>query len=396
MRIVRSLLLVAVVSGALLAAVWWVARPPSPQDFYDSSPSQLSSAPPGTLLKSEPFLTGIPSTARGWRILYTTTRSDGEPAAASGLVVVAQTPFAGPRPVVAWAHGTTGVVPGCAPTLSARPFANVPAVDEALREGWIIVATDYVGLGSGQRHAYLVGEPAARHVLDAVRAARALPAVQAGTSAVVWGHSQGGHAALWTGMRAATYAPDLRIVGVAALAPASDLTGLLPSAKGTMFGKIVSSYLIKAYAATYSDVRRADYIRSGTGWLVDDIAARCVGGWQTLVSAFQTALLPAGGIFDVDPTTGPLGARLEQNATRGPIDAPLLIAQGGDDDLVLPAIQERYVMSRCASGQALEFRTYRGLDHVSLVGPNSPLAQDLIAWSRDRFAGRQAANTCPR
>jgi pimeloyl-ACP methyl ester carboxylesterase len=55
-------------------------------------------------------------------------------------------------------------------------------------------------------------------VLDAVRAARGLPGAGAGRSAVVFGHSQGGHAALFAGALAARYAPELDLLGVAAAA----------------------------------------------------------------------------------------------------------------------------------------------------------------------------------
>jgi len=47
--------------------------------------------------------------------------------------------------------------------------------------------------------------------------------IRASDDTVVWGHSQGGHAALWTGILAPTYAPEIAILGVAAVAPASDL-----------------------------------------------------------------------------------------------------------------------------------------------------------------------------
>lgn len=53
-------------------------------------------------------------------------------------------------------------------------FANVPAMNEAIEAGWVIVATDYPGLGTSGGHAYLVGEDAARAVLDSVRAVLAL------------------------------------------------------------------------------------------------------------------------------------------------------------------------------------------------------------------------------
>ena len=52
-------------------------------------------------------------------------------------------------------------------------------------------------------------------MLDSVRAARDLPDSGASDRFAVWGHSQGGHAALYTGELAERYAPDLKLVGVA-------------------------------------------------------------------------------------------------------------------------------------------------------------------------------------
>jgi len=78
-----------------------------------------------------------------------------------------------------------------------------------LDRGWAIVATDYVGLGASPPHPYLVGRPEARSVLDAVRAARTLRPAHLAPKTVVWGHSQGGGAALWTGIVAPSYAPAL-------------------------------------------------------------------------------------------------------------------------------------------------------------------------------------------
>jgi acetyl esterase/lipase len=97
----------------------------------------------------------------------------------------------------------------------------------------IVVATDYAGLGTEGIHPYLIGESEARSVLDSVRAARALPNSGASNRFAVWGHSQGGHAALYTGQVAARYAPDLKLVGVAAAAPATYLVELFDADKAT-------------------------------------------------------------------------------------------------------------------------------------------------------------------
>ena len=75
-----------------------------------------------------------------------------------------------------------------------------------------------------------------------VRAARSLPAVGNGTRYAVWGHSQGGQAALYAGLMSQSYAPELRLAGIAAAAPGTlDLTGrtslwdIAPLARGACF-----------------------------------------------------------------------------------------------------------------------------------------------------------------
>lgn len=392
-RALRGLGWIAAI-GAILAAIgWWVSAPSTPDDFY--TPPASPPAAHGILLQAKPYTQGVPAGARAWRILYTTTRADDRPAIASAIVMLSKTAPIGPRPTLAWAHGTTGIVPGCAPAVMRQPFANVPAVDRILAAGMVYVATDYVGLGTPGGHAYLVGDEAARGVLDAVRAARGVNGVLLDGRIVVWGHSQGGNSALWAGIRTGSYAPDLSLIGVAAFAPASDLKALFQTNRGSMFGKIVSSYLLPAYAAAYPDVDANGYANAWTRTLSRDIAGRCVGGWGTLFSAAEAALLPSQGIFAGEPANGALGARLAGNTPTAPIPAPVLIGQGLDDDLVLPAVQARYVKERCASGQAIDYRTYAARDHVSLVADDSPLAADAMRWTLDRIAGKPAAKGCP-
>lgn len=381
-----------VVCLSVIAGLWWLARPPEPDAFYAAAP--LKPSRHGTLLRHAAFSRDVPQGARGWRILYTTTRADGAPATASGIVVTATNTNAKPRPVIAWAHGTTGIAPGCAPSLMRHPFANVPALNALLDAGWVFVASDYAGLGTNGGHAYLVGDEAARGVLDAVRAARHIPGLALARRTVVWGHSQGGNSALWAGIEAPAYVPEIDLRGVAALAPASDLVGLMRSSRASMFGKIVSAYILASYAHAYPDVHPAVYSGRWSRAIAADIAGRCVGGPGTLVSVAETLLVPREGIFDTDPAAGALGARLAQNTPAKPILAPLMIAQGMNDDLVLPEVQKTFVASRCATGQTIDFRLFPGLDHVSLVAADSALVPELMTWTADRLAGKPAAPSC--
>lgn len=384
----------AVLSGTLLNTT------SSLDAFYDP-PAELPDEP-GELLRAERFDTAIPDGATAWRVLYTTTRSEGLPAVASGLVVVPDR-GSGPFPVIAWAHGTTGVDVNCAPSAMKQPFESGAffALDEVIDNGWALVATDYVGLGADDPHPYLVGDTAARSVLDAIRAARQLAdsdlteggdAARLSDDTVVWGHSQGGGAALWTGLLASTYAPDVQLSGVAAAAPASDLSGLVDHLPTVEVGSIFAAYVLQGFAAGYPDVEINDYVLPAGRTVVAEATGRCLDG-TTLASAVDAAAF-GFDVFIDDIGGGALGERLDQNVPRGSIDAPLLVAQGEADQLIVPSVQAKYVSSLCDAGQQVDYRTYPGLDHVPLVQADSPLLPELVTWTAERFDGAEPTPTC--
>lgn len=365
---------------------------PVPDAFY--TPPASVPVQPGQLLRAEPYTREIPQGASAWRVLYTTTRDEGQPAVASALVVVPTAKARDGIPVIAWAHGTTGAAPGCAPTVidpfEAGAFFNL---DEVLAHGWAFVGTDYVGLGTASPHPYLIGQGEGRSVLDSVRAAHQLSDVVLGTDTVVWGHSQGGHAALWTGILAPTYAPDVEVQGVAALAPASNLSGLVDSLGDVTGGELFASYVIDSYSRIYPDVTYGEYVRAGAQPIVRQMAGRCLAEKSTLLSVL-TVLSLDKTIWNGSPDRGPLSARLQENTPTGPIGAPLLVGQGGTDTLVVPAVQDAYVTARCAAGQEVDYRTYPGRDHLTLVEADSPATRDLISWTEDRLASRPPTHTC--
>ena len=175
-------------------------HPDEPGDFY-AAPSPLPDGPPGTIIRSE-VIDGFHPGATAYRVLYTSTGYDGRPAAVSGLIVVPDgEPPARGRRVIAYTHGTVGVASRCGPSLVAGPqqplfFEGGAALLDA---GYVVAAPDYQGLGTRGPHPYLVGDSEAKNTLDAVRAARNLPEAEASRDFAVWGHSQGGHASLFTG-----------------------------------------------------------------------------------------------------------------------------------------------------------------------------------------------------
>ncbi|NGP28768.1 alpha/beta fold hydrolase, partial [Rhodococcus aetherivorans] len=387
-------LLVAVAAAGV--AVRLRAGSPVVDAFY-TAPHRMPDHP-GALLRAEPFTRAVPDGAEAWRILYTTTRDDDQPAVASALVVVAKNAPPGPRPVIAWAHGTTGFAEPCAPTLLDDPLGAgaLPAASALLDRGWALVATDYVGLGTAGPHPYLIGQGEGRSVLDAVRAAHHLDHFDLADRTVVWGHSQGGHAALWAGLLAPTYAPDTPVAGIAAMAPASDTVALTTGLDTVPGGSVFASYVLAAYTAVYDDVDGDTYVGPAARTLVREMATRCLSEPAVYVSVLSALSLSRDrSVLRTGPTTGPLGRRLAENVPTGTTAVPVLLAQGATDSLVTAAVQDGYVRDRCAENWALDYRSYPGRDHLGLVAEDSPLVPELLTWTEQRLAGIAAPGTCP-
>ena len=191
----------------------------------------------------------------------------------------------------------------------------------------MLVATDYVGLGTAGPHPYLIGEDEARSVLDAVRAAKQLKELTLAGRTVVWGHSQGGHAALWAGILAPRYAPDDHVVGVAALAPASNLVALAETVNAQPLTAIFAAYMLLPYSEIFPDVHFDAYLRAGARAIARQMAGRCLAEPEVFVS-LGASLARHEPVFATDPASGALGARLRENTPHAPIQAPLLLAQG--------------------------------------------------------------------
>ena len=388
--------LVAVAAAVATALVTVPLREGSTvvDEFY-AAPRDLPSEP-GRLVRAEPFDGGIPSTADAWRILYTTTGVDGDVRVASGIVAVPKE-GEGRWPVIDWNHGTTGYAQHCAPSLQDRGMWSgaMYILPTLIAEGWAVVATDYIGLGTEGPHPYLIGPPSAYASLDAVRAARELTEADLGARTVVWGHSQGGGAALWTGGLAREYAPDVWVQGVAALAPASDPAGLVRDISGVTGGAIFASYALESFTRIYDDVGYDGYVRPGVQPVLREMAQRCLSDPSIVVSV--AAALGLSGdpeVFSRSPALGPLGRHLVDNSAPLRQTAPLLVAQGGADSIIDVDVQTGFVERACAAGQDVDYRIYEGYEHTAVVERPSPLLVELVDWTRDRFAGLPVAEGC--
>lgn len=379
----------------IMICVWMWSYPPAPGKFFKAEIPE--NAPPGNLLKSQTYKRSLPEGAVARRILYTTTLNGGVPATASAVVVwKAREGEDSPRRVVAWAHGALGAAPGCGASLQANPYGDVPGLSELLEAGWVYVATDYAGLTTAGPHPFLIGEGEARSVLDAVRAAHELDELTLSLETVVWGHSQGGHAALWSAILARGYAPELQLKGVAALAPATDLPALLAGIETSPMGRIYSSFAARAYADTYPDLYFSGVVRPGARWQAREMAKRCSAGAQERMQFLLAERFTDGSIFRGGDTGASFRLRLAENVPDRKFGAPALILQGRRDDLISAKVQAGYARARCAAGETIDYQVFEELDHTSIAATDAPTVPVLIKWTQARFEGVPAPTICPK
>jgi alpha-beta hydrolase superfamily lysophospholipase len=355
-------------------------------DDVDAPPSPLPAAAPGTLIRAEPI--GAPAGARAWRILYHSRALDGRDVAESGLVVAPTGPAPpGGRPVMSWAHGTSGLADTCAPSRAADAASAVPYVADLLAHGYVVAAADYEGLGTPGPHPYLVGPSEGRSVLDAARAARHVDGAGAGRTVVVAGHSQGGQAAVFAGELARRYAPDLDVRGAAALAPAE--ADRLLSATETRPD-------MQGFVAMAAEGLRAAFPKA------DVDAVLTPGAVSTLRELDGTACVFAtlAGFRDrgitalrADPNSVPsVRAALRRSVpARTRTTVPLAVYQGGEDQLVLPDATAAFVARACARGDRVAARVFPDADHGGVLEVAAPA---LLQWLDDRVAGVPAPSTC--
>ncbi|HCV36000.1 MAG TPA: hypothetical protein DF783_03665, partial [Acidimicrobiaceae bacterium] len=344
--------------------------------------------PTGSLLSSEPV--DIGSIGEAWRVTYTSTSVAGEPIEVTGVIAAPDTDAMTPRPVLSIAHGTTGLADQCAPSASFPDVFDLAVLTPFLERGWVVVATDYEGLGGPGMHAYMVGESEARGVFDIVRAAQNIEGVGADGPLVVWGHSQGGHAAMHVSQRWQDLAPDLDLVGVAAGAPPSQVDLLSTFLQGSDF----QGYILMAaagLATSYSELDLEAVINVDYHYLQDELENGCTGHIMDLVNPILFSdLLTVPDIFNIPEWK----TRLTENDTNQlPNQTPVVILHG-DQDEQIPVISSAFLFSQLcgmADHASLERLVYPGATHSSAI---VEYFDDLIVWLEARVDSEPAIDQC--
>lgn len=391
---------------ALDPALPAIAAPAGPAgDAFYTPPSPLPAGEAGSVIWARPLeasmTMALPGAARTTLVLYRSPGAAGGMVAVSGTVSIpAGEAPAGGWPVITWTHGTTGLAPICGPSRDDASGPEHPYIadiqrllDRFVRAGYAIVATDYEGLGAQGQHPFLQGVPNARNALDMLRAAREIEPTL-GTRFAAMGHSQGGHADLFTAAEAASYLPGYRLVGNVAFAPGSHVAERLAIVRASDRNELALPYVLyvlQSFARLHPEVRLDRILTAQAIAHLPDLMDGCMthaltqGYWSTAIAKDQ---------FLRDPELAPLlavAAPNEPGTLRIPV--PTLVVQGLGDVTVLPEHTADAVRGLCGNGSLVEYRTYPGVDHDGSMVSGADHAQ---AWMAARFAGQPATGNCPR
>lgn len=351
---------------------------------------------PGVMLREEPMTAQeqITDADSLRRILYTSRDLRWN----AGIVPVSGTLYvpkghrpAGGWPVVAWAHGTLGVADSCAPSWTTHIPRDAAYINQWLKHGYAVVATDYQGLGGPGPHPYLIWEAEGRSVLDAVRAAlHAYPNVLA-NNLVISGQSQGSGASLGASHIAPDYAPELRLRATIA-------TGVVATFPG---GPVALSEDIKR-----GDPARFDMLRLIGGSLADNGPAATTlvtEKGQKLLAMAKTSCVRDMGLFErsqhMTAETTFVGGNAQMASVLTPVTdmpqsrypAPLFLATGLADHTLSPEHQYAAVAALCAAGNPVEWKTYSGITHNGIV---NTAFDDELAFVTTVFSGKKAVDSC--
>ena len=315
---------------ALTAADQRITHPTVPL-FY-LAPEVLP-AQPGVLIRKQSVSTVID--ARAWRVLYTTTDAAGQVTIASALFCLPKIQEDSYNLLV-YCNQATGIERRCAPSVHDNPALALAGLRQAMQKGWAYLAPDYPGLGAEGIHPFLIVEPTATSVLDAIRAIQTTTVAQINNKTVIWGYSQGGHAAAWAAGVQPSYAPELALDGIILGSPALDPAELFQASEDSPISRVIWALSAVAWSRL-TGISLQGAIKPESLAAVRETAKHCFIGAEAIVGLAATDAM-GGKPHLINPLhVEPFATMLQENRAPTKLSLPVLVVQGGKDITVPPA-----------------------------------------------------------
>jgi hypothetical protein len=300
--------------------------------------------------------------------------------------------------VVSYQTAEDGVSTRCAPSYALTAgagggftgsYSESPIIVSALLQGWALSVPDYEGMESQ----FLIGDVAAKGVLDGLRASRRF--AEAGLSdspMAIWGYSGGAFASANAAQLQHDYAPELPIKGVA-------LGGLLGNVRDTISafdGSVAGSAIpmgMHGFARAYPHLNIRSRLNALGQKYFDLEANDCLFDAAPRRPFLQVAQIEAQpGTLDQPDVLAILNANSPLHRPGVPT-APVYEYHTVLDEFAPIAPARAVLRNYCAAGVAVQHAAKPAGEHLTEIALGAPGA---LAFLKLRFAGKAARNTCAR
>lgn len=365
-------------------------------DSFYLVPSNSTRATEGTLLKVEKqantsAYTLAPNLSLS-RFIYQSMTSNGTRVPVSGYIlwpyIAQQYGNSDTLPMVIWAHGTSGVNAECAPSNIQNLWHHFQAPYSLALAGFVVVATDYAGLGvsqdgSGRKiiHEYANGPAQANDLFYSVPAARqAFP--QLSEEYVVIGSSQGGGAA-WAFAEKLVKQPMKGHLGTVSLSP---FTHLLDLPLTEQIWPLLLLFLTPTLRERYVDFAPEQIFSPEGSQALETLEN--LNGCNTI--AYQ---LNRPEYLREDWQNSPFFRDFAESTVNGgkELSGPILVIQGGADPIIYPPSVDVALNATIHNfpKSHIEYWVLPGVTHAPAMYAGQPI---YIDWIKARFAGVPAAS----
>lgn len=382
---------VVVVASVTVPAAAAPAASPNPAPTWSGMDTRQWTAPipaPGGVAATMPLdpALSLPQAGRAVRQIYGTIDQHGQPAISASAVFLphGEAPDGG-WPVVAWAHGTTGLGDDCAPSTQPRSDRDAEYLGHWLDQGYAVVASDYVGLGTPGLLSYLNGPATGQAIVDSLIAARSSDLPLSPTWALV-GQSQGAGAALNTAVRATELgAPaGLDYRGVVATGAPANIEHIFqwggpgfPPVNLPTGLNLYAFYILAGFRDQHPELNVNSLLTPAGRDMVDSAETLCYAAMRDKVGGFQVSQALQRPLKDIPDVFGKLQRYMGTPAVG--YDRPVFLGQGLLDlDVPAPAALS-LAAEMTLNRQPLELRVYPDQDHSGTVYAATPDATAFLA-----------------
>ena len=399
-----------------------IAREHLEENRVPSSPATTSqqNAVAGELVsaKRTPHLAEKVNYAKAHKIRYVSTLQDGSATEVTGVLFESARPWdgPGPRPIIAIGPGTRGQGDHCAPSAAEEQTLSIKHTklsvnanyeylryQAALETGANVVVTDYVGLGTPGIHTYVNSIEEGHALIDAVRASLNLTNSATDTAVGFAGYSQGGGAAAAAAEQAATYAPELNVVGAFAGAPPASQPDIMEAVDGTLLSHVMA-YAINGYSERNPLYQKTiqEHLNDRGKRFLEEAAESCIGDSVLHWGYTSSEDIIKSGIDFVELTARyPVlqQAQDEQKLGTTAPSAPILVMNSVNDDIIPFSQSRQLAVDYCELGGSVQFQAIENPPMLpgSGVGHSAPLIQAYpqgMKFLNDRFHDVTPVSNC--